>query len=65
MTVSTRPIERGAPRVQKASPVTWARIDLFNSWFNAILTVVLVVVIGGALLRLLLWAFGRRRMGRC
>lgn len=58
MTISSRPVERGAPRVQKPGPATWARKNLFNSWFNAILTVVIVVVIGGALLRLLTWAFG-------
>lgn len=58
MTVGSSPIERGAPRVQKPSPVTWVRKNLFNSWFNAILTVVLAVVIGGALFRLLTWAFG-------
>ena len=56
-TTSSRPIERGAPRVEKPGPMTWAKKNLFNSWFNAILTVVLVAVIGGALLRLLIWAF--------
>ena len=56
--LSSRPIERGAPRVTKPGPVTWTRKNLFNSWFNAILTIVLLVVIGGALFRLLFWAFG-------
>ena len=59
MTASSRPIERGAPRVQKPSPITWVKKNLFNSWFNAILTVVLLVVIGSALFRLIAWAFGR------
>ena len=58
MTVSSRPIERGAPRVQKPGPATWVRKNLFNSWFNSLLTVVLVAIIGGALLRLIVWAFG-------
>lgn len=58
MTVSSRPIERGAPRVTKPGPVTWARKNLFNSWFNAILTIVLVAVIGSALYRLIAWAIG-------
>ena len=58
MTVSSRPIERGAPRVQKPGPVTWVRKNLFNSWFNSLLTIALVAIIGGALLRLIIWAFG-------
>ena len=56
-TTSSRPIERGAPRVQKPGPATWVKKNLFNSWFNAILTVVLIAVIGGALFQLLTWAF--------
>ena len=58
MTTSSRPIERGAPRVEKPGPATWVKKNLFNSWFNAILTVVLIAIIGGALFKLVTWAFG-------
>ena len=55
--ISSRPVERGAPRVQSRGPVAWSRKNLFNSWFNSILTVVLAVVLGAALFEMLLWAF--------
>ncbi len=55
--ISSRPIERGAPRVQSTGPVAWSRKNLFNSWFNSILTVVLALVLGWALLEMLTWAF--------
>ena len=55
--ISSRPIERGAPRVQSTGPVAWSRKNLFNSWFNSILTVVLALVLGSALLEMLIWAF--------
>lgn len=57
MTTSSRPIERGAPRVQKPGPIAWTRKRLFNSWANGILTVVLIVVLGAALFNMLFWAF--------
>ncbi len=56
-TVSSRPIERGAPRVQSIGPMAWSRKHLFNSWFNSILTVLLGLAIGAALFNLLIWAF--------
>ena len=40
------PIKRSAPKVSKLGPVAWGQKNLFNSWFNSILTVVLVVAIG-------------------
>lgn len=56
-TTSSRPIERGAPRVQKPGPIAWTRKHLFNSWGNSILTVVLVLVLGAALFSMLTWSF--------
>ena len=55
-TVSSRPKERGAPRVQKTGPIAWTQKHLFNSAFNSILTVVLLGVIGYVLFNLLNWA---------
>ncbi len=56
-TVTSRPVERGAPRVQKTGPFVWTQKHLFNSVFNSILTVVLLGVIGYALYNMLNWAF--------
>ncbi len=56
-TTSSRPTERGAPRVQKPGPITWTRKHLFNSWANSLLTVVLVLVLGAALFSMLTWSF--------
>ena len=55
--ISSRPVERGAPRVQSTGPIAWSRKNLFNSWFNSILTVVLAVVLGAAFFEMLVWAF--------
>ncbi|MGC1219459.1 MAG: amino acid ABC transporter permease [Phormidesmis sp.] len=57
MTTSSRPIERGAPRVQSTGPIAWSQKHLFNSVFNSILTVVLVGIIGYAFVNMLVWAF--------
>lgn len=57
MTTSSRPIERGAPRVRQTGPIAWSKKHLFNSVFNSVLTVVLVVVIAYVLYSLLSWAF--------
>lgn len=54
---SSRPIERKPPSAQQTGPLAWSKKHLFNSWFNSILTVVLGVVIGYALINLLTWAF--------
>lgn len=56
-TPSSMPIERAAPTVVKPGPVAWSRKHLFNSWFNSILTVVLVLVLGWALVGMVSWAF--------
>lgn len=42
MTASTRP----TPPVTAVPPVAWARRNLFNSWYNSLLTMVLGVVAG-------------------
>ncbi|MEL7354400.1 MAG: amino acid ABC transporter permease [Cyanobacteria bacterium J06560_5] len=54
-TTSSRPVEHGAPVVRKMSPVEWSKKHLFNSWFNSLLTVVLVVVLGTALFNIAKW----------
>ncbi|MGB7087160.1 MAG: amino acid ABC transporter permease [Phormidesmis sp.] len=56
-TASSRPIERGAPRVTKPGPVEWSRKHLFNGWFNSILTIVLVVALGSVFVNMVIWAF--------
>ncbi|MGC1310483.1 MAG: amino acid ABC transporter permease [Phormidesmis sp.] len=54
--LSSRPIERGAPRVQKIGPVAWGQKHLFNSVFNSVLTVALVIILGWVLFGMLTWA---------
>jgi general L-amino acid transport system permease protein len=54
---SSNPVEQGAPLVARLGPVAWSRKNLFNSWFNSILTVVLVLVLGSACVNFLLWMF--------
>lgn len=56
-TTSSRPIERGAPVVQKTSPLAWSKKHLFNSWFNSLLTIVLVLILGSAAFGILNWIF--------
>ena len=58
MTVTSRPVEHGAPVVQKLGPVAWSQKHLFNSWFNSLLTVLLTVVLGLAAFGILKWIFG-------
>ncbi|EDX84697.1 ABC transporter, permease protein [Synechococcus sp. PCC 7335] len=57
MTLSSRPIERGAPRVQRTGPLVWTQKHLFNSPFNSVITIVLGGVIIYALYSMLTWAF--------
>ena len=56
-TVSSRPVERGAPRVQRTGPLVWAKKHLFNSVFNSLLTIVLGGILGYALFNVLNWGF--------
>lgn len=55
-TTTSRPVERGAPRVQKVGPVAWSKKHLFNSVFNSLLTVALAIILGWALFSMLTWA---------
>ncbi len=57
MTISSRPIERGAPRARQTGPIAWSKKHLFNSPFNSVLTVVLGGLILYVLYSLLSWAF--------
>jgi len=57
ITASSRPVERGAPRVISTGPVAWGRKNLFNSWFNSILTVVLLLILGSVAYSFTTWAF--------
>jgi general L-amino acid transport system permease protein len=55
--ISSNPIEQGAPLVARLSPVAWSRKHLFNSWFNSLLTVVLLLVLGSTFINFLIWIF--------
>jgi general L-amino acid transport system permease protein len=49
--------EPGGPPLRKASPVEWARQNLFNTWYNALLTLVLAPAIVWVVLRALQFVF--------
>jgi general L-amino acid transport system permease protein len=42
---------------QPPGPVKWVRDNLFNNWFNSILTVILLPLVFFALLNVILWVF--------
>ncbi|MFL7870651.1 MAG: amino acid ABC transporter permease [Anaerolineales bacterium] len=42
---------------QPPGPVKWVRDNLFNNWFNSLLTVILLPMVFFALLNVLLWVF--------
>jgi general L-amino acid transport system permease protein len=39
------PVPEGEPRVRAASPAQWVTQNLFNTWYNAVLTVVFAVLL--------------------
>ena len=54
---TTNPIPpSSAPPIAQIGAVAWLRKNLFNSWFNAILTIALVLILGKALIGFLTWA---------
>ena len=54
---TTNPITpSSAPPIAQIGAVAWLRRNLFNSWFNAILTIVLVLLLGKTLIGFLTWA---------
>ena len=54
---TTNPITpSSAPPIAQVGAVAWLRKNLFNSWFNAILTIALVLILGRALIGFLTWA---------
>jgi general L-amino acid transport system permease protein len=45
------------PEVAGLGPVAWMKKHLFSDWFNSILTVIIVTVLGLGAFRLITWAF--------
>jgi general L-amino acid transport system permease protein len=46
------------PAIASLSPLAWLRANLFSTWYNSIITIVCLVVIGQGLFGLLRWIFG-------
>ena len=46
------------PPMEGSGPAGWMRANLFNTWYNSLLTVVIVTVLFLAFKPALLWAFG-------
>ncbi|WP_035986511.1 amino acid ABC transporter permease [Leptolyngbya sp. KIOST-1] len=55
-TVTPDSLSSAPPEVLALGPVAWAKKNLFSDWFNSLLTVVLVLVLGGGILSLIHWA---------
>jgi general L-amino acid transport system permease protein len=53
---TTNPMASSAPPIAQIGAVAWLRKNLFNSWFNAILTIVLVLILGKTLIGFATWA---------
>lgn len=60
---STTPesISSGPPIIARQGPVAWMRKNLFSDWFNSLLTIVLVTVLGYAAYRFIDWGFNMAR----
>jgi len=55
--------ERLPPPTVSLGPSTWLRENLFNSWYNAVLTVVLALILGWLAIRVGEWATTTARWG--
>ncbi|MFK8184089.1 MAG: amino acid ABC transporter permease [Phormidesmis sp.] len=51
------PPERSAPKGIKMTPAAWIKKNLFDGWFNSLLTVVTLLVLGIGFFNLFRWAF--------
>ncbi|MBD3881568.1 amino acid ABC transporter permease [Phormidium tenue FACHB-886] len=56
MTTTHPTTPSSAPPVSQVGAVAWLRKNLFNSWFNTILTIVIVLVLGRTLVGFAAWA---------
>ena len=56
-TISSRPVDTRPPTVQ-TGPTAWMKKHLFNTWYNTILTVVIVAVLAAVVWGLVTWAVG-------
>jgi general L-amino acid transport system permease protein len=45
------------PEVASLGPVGWMKKNLFSDWFNSILTIIIVALLGSGAYRLISWAF--------
>jgi general L-amino acid transport system permease protein len=54
---STRDIEEDIRAPLPPGPIKWVRDNLFNSWFNSVLTVILLPVVFFALVNVIIWVF--------
>lgn len=57
MTTSYPPASVSPPPIAQVGPVAWVRKNLFNSWFNSVLTILLVLLLGTTAINFVRWAF--------
>ncbi|MEO0541917.1 MAG: amino acid ABC transporter permease [Cyanobacteria bacterium P01_A01_bin.105] len=56
-TISSRPVASSPPPIAQSGPVAWLKKHLFNTWYNAILTVVLGLVLASSAWGIFNWIF--------
>lgn len=56
MTTTHHPPTSSAPPINSVGPIVWLRKNLFSSWFNGILTVVLAIALLNVLKTFIVWA---------
>ncbi len=54
--VTPNSLSSAPPEVVALGPTAWAKKHLFSDWFNSLLTVIIVAVLGGGILQLITWA---------
>lgn len=56
MTTTYSPSSTSPPPIAQLGPVAWLRKNLFSSWFNSILTILIVAVLGNGAINFVKWA---------
>ena len=61
MTTAPPPIPSTRPVVKSIGPVAWLKKNLFNTWYNSLISIVLLWIIGSTIYSTIDWAFTEAR----
>ncbi len=61
MTPAPTPISSQRPAAAKVTPAAWLKKNLFSNWYNSLISVVLLWLIGSTLYSTVVWAFTQAR----